>query len=52
MTNDELMETADFSVNIITRINRDNYIFFDTIEKICRTLQCGINDIGEFNQQG
>lgn len=48
MTNAELMEKAGFSANIITRIKRDNYISLDSIEKIFKTLQCGVDDILEF----
>ena len=48
MTNAELMEQAGFSANIITRIKRDNYISLDSIEKICKTLNCGVDDILEF----
>lgn len=48
MTNAELMEKAGFSANIITRIKRDNYVSLDGIEKICKTLQCGVDDILEF----
>ncbi|MGI6020393.1 MAG: helix-turn-helix domain-containing protein [Lachnospiraceae bacterium] len=48
MTNAELMEKAGFSANIITRIKRDNYISLDTIEKICKTLNCGVDDILDF----
>ena len=48
MTNAELMEKAGFSANIITRIKRDNYISLDSIEKICKTLQCRVDDILEF----
>lgn len=48
MSTAELMEKAGFSANIITRIKRDNYISLDTIEKICLTLDCGVDDILEF----
>ena len=48
MTNAELIEKAGFSANIITRIKRDNYISLDSIEKICKTLNCGVDDILEF----
>ena len=51
MTNAELMEKAGFSANIITRIKRDQYISLDTIEKICKTLQCGVDDILEFTTE-
>lgn len=51
MTNTELMEKASFSANIITRIKRDNYISLDSIEKICKTLGCGVDDILEFTDE-
>ena len=51
MTNAELMEKAGFSANIITRIKRDNYISLDSIEKICKTLNCGVDDILEFTME-
>lgn len=51
MTNAELMEKAGFRANIITRIKRDNYISLHTIEKICKTLNCGVDDILEFTAE-
>lgn len=48
ISNVELMEQAGFSANIITRLKRDNYLSLDTIEKICNTLHCGVDDILEF----
>ena len=48
MTNAELMEKAGFSANIITRIKRDEYVSIESIEKICRALDCGVDDILEF----
>ena len=48
ISNAELMEQAGFSANIITRLRRDNYLSLDTIEKICNTLHCGVDDILEF----
>ena len=51
MANAELMEKAGFSANIITRIKRANYISLDTIEKICKTLDCGGDDILEFTTE-
>ena len=44
------MEKAGFSANIITRIKRDNYVSLDTIEKICKSLQCNVDDILEFTE--
>ena len=48
MMNAELIEQAGFSANIITQIKCDNYIFLDSIEKICKTLQCVVDEILEF----
>ena len=48
MTNSELMEKGGFSANIITRLKRDNYIALESIERICRALDCGVDDILEF----
>lgn len=51
LTNADLMEQAGFSANIITRLKRDNYLSLDTIEKICKTLDCGVDDILEFTDE-
>ena len=51
MTNAEPMEQAGFSANMITRIKHDNYISLDSIEKICKALQCGVDDILEFTPE-
>ena len=48
ITNAELMEQAGVSANIITRLKRNNYLSLDKIEKICKVLQCGVDDILEF----
>lgn len=48
MTNAKLMEQAGFSANIITRMKRGEYISLDTIERICRVMDCNVNDILEF----
>ena len=48
MTNPELAEKAGFSANIITRLKRDMYVSLDSVEKICRVLNCGVDEILEF----
>ena len=48
MTNAELMEKGGFSANIITRLKRNNYVSLDSIEKICKVLNCGVDDILKF----
>ncbi len=49
VSNSELMEQASFSANIITRLKRNQYISLETIEKICKVLHCGVDDILEFS---
>ncbi len=44
----ELTEQAGFSANILTRLRRDQYISLESVEKICRTLNCGVDDILNF----
>lgn len=48
VTTAQLQHQAGFSANIITRMKRNGYLSLDTIESICRTLNCGVDDILEF----
>lgn len=48
MTNAQLAEKAGISLNIITRLKRDEYVSLETIEKICITLHCRVDDILDF----
>lgn len=48
MTNAQLADKAGISLNIITRLKRDEYVSLETIEKICITLQCQVDDILDF----
>lgn len=48
MTAAELQKEAGYSANISTRMRRDEYVSLDSIEKICRVLDCKVDDIVEF----
>ena len=48
MTNAQLQQKAGFSANIITRLKRNGYISLESIERICRVLNCGVDDVLEF----
>ncbi|MDO4648980.1 MAG: helix-turn-helix transcriptional regulator [Eubacteriales bacterium] len=48
MTNAQLQQEAGFSANIITRLKRNGYISLESIESICRVMNCGVDDIIEF----
>lgn len=48
ITNAQLQRQAGFSANIITRLKRDDYISLETIESICKVINCKVDDILEF----
>jgi putative transcriptional regulator len=48
MSNSDLQKKAGFSANIVTRLKRNGYISLESIESICNTLECGVDDILEF----
>ena len=48
MTTTQLQHKAGFSSNIVPRMKRNGDISLDTIESICRALDCGVDDILEF----
>ena len=49
ISNSDLLERAQISANIITRMKRNRYISLESIEKICCALDCCVDDILEFN---
>lgn len=51
MSNSELIKRAGFSGNVMTQIKRRKYISLDSIERICRVLNCGVDDILEFIEE-
>lgn len=51
ITNAQLMEKADISANIITKMKKEGYISLESAEKICRALNCDIGDILEFSKE-
>lgn len=48
MSNTDLQKQAGFSANIITRLKRNEYIRLQSIESICKVLDCGLDDILDF----
>lgn len=51
MSNSELVDKAGISLNIMTRLKRDEYVSLETIEKICIALNCKVDDILQFNRE-
>ncbi|HHQ2310674.1 XRE family transcriptional regulator [Enterococcus faecium] len=48
ISNNELQKMAGFSGNIMTRMKREQYISLESVEKICKVLDCKVDDILEF----
>lgn len=48
LTPAQLQQQAGYSANISTRLRRNTYISLESIEKICRVLDCKVDDIVEF----
>ena len=48
ITNAQLADKAGVSANIITRINMNQYISLESVEKLCMALDCSVEDILEF----
>ena len=44
----QLQQQAGYSANITTRLKKNDYISLESIEKICRALNCKVDDIVEF----
>ncbi len=48
MTIADLQKQAGYSANISTRLRNDTYISLESVEKICRALECKMDEIIEF----
>ena len=48
MTPAQLQKEAGYSANISTRLRSDHYVSLESMEKICRVLNCKVDDIIEF----
>lgn len=44
----ELQKATKISGNILARLGNNEYVSMETIEKICRTLDCSADDILQF----
>lgn len=48
MTAVQLQQQTGYSANITTRLKKNAYISLESVEKICRALNCKVDDIVEF----
>ncbi len=44
----ELQRKAGISGNILARMGRNEYISMESVEKMCRILHCGVDDVLDF----
>lgn len=44
----DLQKQAGYSANISTRLRNNNYVSLESMEKICRVLDCKLDDVVEF----
>ena len=44
----ELLDKAGISHRIYTKMRNDKLVSMDSIEKICKALQCDVGDVMEF----
>ena len=48
MTSTQLQRLVGYSANITLRLKKNEYVSMETIENICRTLDCSVDYILEF----
>lgn len=44
----QLKDKAQISTNAVAKLGKNEAVSMETLEKICRTLNCNIGDIMEF----
>lgn len=48
MNKSQLKKAAHISTNAVAKMGRNESVSLDTLEKICSTLQCSIEDVVSF----
>jgi DNA (cytosine-5)-methyltransferase 1 len=51
MNKTQLRDKARISTNAIAKLGRNENVSLDTLEKICEALECGIEDIIDFQHE-
>lgn len=47
MNKEDLKKTANITSNVVSRMSKNAYVNLDSIEKICLTMNCRIEDVIE-----
>ena len=50
MNKTQLKEAAKISTTVVAKLGKNESVSLDTLEKICKILDCNIGDIVEFVQ--
>ena len=48
LTTAQLQQKADISANIISKFKKNEYVSLETLEKVCKVLDCEISEILDF----
>ena len=51
MKKSALTELTDVSSSTIAKLNRDEYVSLEVLERICRALRCDIGDVVELTEE-
>lgn len=49
MKKTDLKSEAGISSNVLAKLGKNEYVSMETMEKLCMSLNCNIEDIMEFN---
>ncbi len=44
----DLISIAGISTNVLAKLGKDEFVAMESLEKICKALNCDISDISEF----
>ena len=51
MTKTQLREQADIATSTLAKLSKDEQVSMDVLVKICKTLDCGLDDIVELKKE-
>ena len=47
----DLIEMAGISTNILAKLNKGEFVSMESIQKVCKALNCDVGDICEMNKR-
>ncbi len=51
MTKTQLREQADIATSTLAKLSKDEPVSMDVLVKICKTLDCGLDDVVELKKE-